>query len=231
VYSLGVLAYEALAGRPPFVAGTPVDILLKHVSETPKPPSTWKPVPPDLDRLIVQMLAKDPLARPDLDVVRTQFERAAKFTPQQWAKRQFRRSRSLLFALAAAAVVISAVAIPLFRDSATTSSPAVPRADTMPAAAADRITQERTSSENSDTPTIGAVGPAAIEPTANGEDRAHAGRGDGERGTREPRDEKRRRSRRQTPTAAPAAPAAPTLSLPRESEDALMMRPRRGGTE
>jgi len=62
IYSLGVVAYECLAGRPPFRADTQVAIALMHIGEPPPPlpPS----VPPAVRELVMACLAKDPLRRP-----------------------------------------------------------------------------------------------------------------------------------------------------------------------
>ena len=38
IYSVGVMLYEALTGRVPFDADTPVAVALKQVSEQPRPP-------------------------------------------------------------------------------------------------------------------------------------------------------------------------------------------------
>ncbi len=46
IYALGVVLYELLVGRPPFLADTPVGLLLKHISE---PPPPFKQVRADLD--------------------------------------------------------------------------------------------------------------------------------------------------------------------------------------
>ncbi|WP_169983989.1 serine/threonine-protein kinase [Microbispora sp. H10836] len=63
IYSLGVVAYECLAGRPPFTAETPVALALRHLNDTPPPlPGT---VPAPVAALVMAMLAKDPAARPE----------------------------------------------------------------------------------------------------------------------------------------------------------------------
>ncbi|WP_310741176.1 serine/threonine-protein kinase [Microbispora sp. H10670] len=63
IYSLGVVAYECLAGRPPFTAETPVALALRHLNDTPPPLPGNVPAP--VAALVVSMLAKDPAARPE----------------------------------------------------------------------------------------------------------------------------------------------------------------------
>ena len=42
-YSLAVMAYEMIVGRPPFEAETPLAIVLKHITEPLTPPSQHQP--------------------------------------------------------------------------------------------------------------------------------------------------------------------------------------------
>jgi serine/threonine-protein kinase len=65
LYALGVLAYEALAGRHPFSARSAQGLVTAHLTETPAPIGELRPgTPPALAALVMQLLAKEPDARP-----------------------------------------------------------------------------------------------------------------------------------------------------------------------
>ncbi|HXY44672.1 MAG TPA: protein kinase, partial [Acidimicrobiales bacterium] len=64
VYSLGVVLYEMVTGRAPFVADTPVAIAYKHVSESPIPPRELEPrLPAPFEAIIMRAMAKNPADR------------------------------------------------------------------------------------------------------------------------------------------------------------------------
>ncbi|HVF04406.1 MAG TPA: protein kinase [Frankiaceae bacterium] len=81
LYSLGVVAYECLAGRRPFDAETPVGIALAHINEDPL--ALPEDVPEAVQQLVARSLAKSPDERfvsaaafaQAADAVRSQIER------------------------------------------------------------------------------------------------------------------------------------------------------------
>ena len=66
IYALGCVAYFLLTGMLVFEAETTFQMIAKHLQSAPIPPSQriGKPVPPELERLILKCLAKDPMDRP-----------------------------------------------------------------------------------------------------------------------------------------------------------------------
>lgn len=61
LYSLGIVMYEMLTGRPPFAGETPIALALKHLSDTPAPLPLH--VTPALAAIVMRLLAKDPADR------------------------------------------------------------------------------------------------------------------------------------------------------------------------
>ncbi|WP_414720644.1 tetratricopeptide repeat protein [Streptomyces sp.] len=65
LYSLGCVLYELATGAPPFDLGDAWSILVGHRDTPPEPPRAKRPeLPGDLERLILDLLAKDPEDRP-----------------------------------------------------------------------------------------------------------------------------------------------------------------------
>jgi len=83
LYSLGVVLYELLTGKTPFDGETPVEIAMKHLSNAPKAPSKLRPeVPPELDKVVLRALAKDPNDRyQNADEMEADLDRIARGAP------------------------------------------------------------------------------------------------------------------------------------------------------
>jgi len=62
-YALGVMAFELLAGRRPFI-GRSTELLAAHIQQAPPPLSQFRPdLSPDIESFVMRMLAKGPAAR------------------------------------------------------------------------------------------------------------------------------------------------------------------------
>ena len=62
IYSLGVVAYEMLAGRVPFNADDVISLMLKHAEEEPPPFNVIAPdnyIPPQIEAVVMKALIKD----------------------------------------------------------------------------------------------------------------------------------------------------------------------------
>ncbi len=64
IYAAGCLLYELLTGSTPFTGDSPVSIAYQHVNSQVTPPSHLDPsIPPTLDAIVLQALAKNPTSR------------------------------------------------------------------------------------------------------------------------------------------------------------------------
>jgi serine/threonine protein kinase len=66
LYALGCVAWFLLTGRLVFEGATAVQVIVRHLQDTPAAPSSCadQPIPAELDALVLACLAKDPADRP-----------------------------------------------------------------------------------------------------------------------------------------------------------------------
>ncbi len=67
LYSLGVILYHMLLGKPPYTDGDAVVVMAHHIKTVPRRPSAADPdldLPPELEDLLMRSLDKDPEMRP-----------------------------------------------------------------------------------------------------------------------------------------------------------------------
>jgi len=64
IYALGVVLYEMVTGRKPFIADTPMAVLIKHATEPlPRPKQFASNLPEAVEKVLLKALAKDPANR------------------------------------------------------------------------------------------------------------------------------------------------------------------------
>lgn len=127
LYSLGIVAYEMLAGVVPFEGKNARALMAAHATKPPEPILRRRPdMPARLAELVMRLLAKHPADRPaSADEVLRQLEDEGRRTaPSRFMKRIAHelRGRWILLGFAAFAAVFLAAAL-LIHDARATSSP------------------------------------------------------------------------------------------------------------
>jgi len=64
LYAVGVIAFELLTGRRPFPGRSTLELVNHHLNTAPPAPSSLVQVPPEVDALVLRLLAKEPKQRP-----------------------------------------------------------------------------------------------------------------------------------------------------------------------
>jgi serine/threonine-protein kinase len=68
VYALGIVLYEMLVGRVPFIGEGYGEILVQHLTQPPVPPSQYRMMNPHLEAVVMKALEKRPTcANPTMD--------------------------------------------------------------------------------------------------------------------------------------------------------------------
>lgn len=62
LYSMGIILYEVLTGKPPFTGGNPASVMLRHLRDLPRPPDV-QGIPDCIPGVVMKLLEKEPVDR------------------------------------------------------------------------------------------------------------------------------------------------------------------------
>jgi serine/threonine-protein kinase len=133
IYATGVILYEMVAGRRPFVANSAREVMVQHLTAAPCRPSMLNPagkIPEDLEELILACLAKEPSDRPQsikevemrLRAIRDELPARDRLAA---SRRAWRRQKPLKLAGAAALLAVLATSVWLGSGSLFASTPSI----------------------------------------------------------------------------------------------------------
>ena len=133
LYSLGIVMYEMVAGRPPFTGENPVSIAYKQVHDAPQPlVQIVADVPRSYEAIVAKLLAKDPALRyPTAGALRDDLRRFRSDQPVQ-ALVAAQNAQGRAGAVAAAGAVAGATTLNPTVAPTTVGPSMPPRASTVP---------------------------------------------------------------------------------------------------
>jgi serine/threonine-protein kinase len=133
LYSLGVVMYEMVTGRPPFTGDNPVSIAYRHVQDAPEPPRSINPdVPADFAAIVDKLLAKKPV------------ERYASAEDLRADLRRFRQGEPVLATKDVGAATVGMAAVAATTAVATSPAGATAALPATPPTGATTVTEETT---------------------------------------------------------------------------------------
>ncbi len=118
LYSVGCILYVLLTGLPPFPADDSLTILHRHLHDEPTPVRRWRPeVAPEIDQLVLWLLAKEPAARPaSAAIVAGRLESLAMAYPNASADAAHEQTLDELFGATTATQMVPLVELDLEQD-------------------------------------------------------------------------------------------------------------------
>jgi eukaryotic-like serine/threonine-protein kinase len=130
LYSLGIVMYEMVAGKPPFTGDNPVSIAYKQVHDSPQPlVQIVADVPKSYEAMVAKLLAKDPKVRyPTAGALRDDLRRFRNDEPvQALVAAQTKQTRT-----ADATTTMDATTVAAQSSLPTNISPVSPQSATVP---------------------------------------------------------------------------------------------------